>query len=84
MKFVEVKELPPKKTNANSTIHSVKTLLEEFMNMNIKFARVEYLPDEYSYVESLKQSFTICIRRFALPINVHYRMGNIYLSRRDL
>lgn len=79
MKFTEVKEIPEYSRRYRGVM---RDRLEEFMNMNIKAVKVEdhgYKTPEIAYKALHKAT-----KRWALPIDVVTRKGEIFLIRRDI
>ena len=79
MKFVKVDSVPMRKTT-----HRLKDYFDEFMNSNVKVARVELSNDEYSNVNSARSTMRASAKRFGLPIDICKRKDEIYLIRRDI
>lgn len=86
MKFVPVEKLPDiqtgKCTRTKSHVH--KVYLQEFMNMNVKIARVEFGRNDFSDIRSAYRSLLQTITRSGDPIKVCFRDNSIYLVRRDI
>jgi hypothetical protein len=83
MQFIEVDKLPIFDW-INRTRYETQSKLEEFMAMNIKYARVVLDEGEYASVNSAYQ----CIRHAAIranhPILVSCICGEVYLMRTDM
>ncbi len=78
IKFVEVKEVPIcQKKN-------LQNYLEEFMNMNIKVARVEFDELDYKNIDAAAAAFNNSAKRGGFPITVTRRNGELYLINRDI
>lgn len=83
MKFVKVESLP--ESNMRYTpMYKVEARIREFMNMNIKIARVEYKEDEYKNVKTAYQGFKKACKRYAAPVDVRTINKELYLIRRDM
>ena len=61
-----------------------KAELTEFMNMNIKCAKVTYGASEYTTPQSAYTSLFKAVKRYAFPIKVFRRKNEIYLMRTDM
>lgn len=83
MRFIEVKELPYQEWR-NRPRRDMKSILDEFMSMNIKIVRVEFEKGEYASGSTAHTCFKDSVRRYALPILVSYIQDNVYLVRTDI
>lgn len=81
MEFVEVENLPD---YVKSVKGAMEKRLEEFMGMNVKYAKVQYHDDEYSSPNGCRLSVIDGIKRYGVPVNVVMIRGVVYLIRRDL
>ena len=79
MKFVKVDSVPMLKSN-----HRLKDYFDEFMNSNVRVARVELSENEYSNDNSACSTMRASVKRFGLPIDICKRKDEIYLIRRDI
>lgn len=85
MKIVQVDKLPKqKKFRTVSMYHSLKNFFDEFMAMNIKFARIDIAPKEYASPRSAYESLHKVARQSELPIVVKIVNKELYLIRTDL
>lgn len=87
MTFVPVEKLPAKgRRNVNGQCEwkPLKSYLDEFMKMNVKYAKVEFENGEYSNWRAAYESLRHSIERAVLPIDVKMRVYGVYLIRRDL
>ena len=80
MTFVKVDgELPNKRRRG-----WILSLLEEFMNMNVKTVKVEFREGEYASAGSCQSSFYRSAKRGCFPVDVRIHNGEVYLVRRDM
>jgi hypothetical protein len=90
MKFVVVDELPKNrrggaKPRFKHEYNSVRTYLEEFVNMDVKYVRVEFNEGEYSSLASLRTTLYDAIARTPdMPVKAVLRDGCVYLIRTDM
>lgn len=83
MKFVEVMEIPePSKYRRKRG--EMRRDLERFMKKHIKMAKVVYGAEDYSGPVSCCSSYRNACKRWAFPIDVLMRNGEVYLIRRDM
>lgn len=86
MKFVPVDNIPKRRTREGAACAEWKPLrdyLNEFLNMNVKYARISDVSSEYSSIESAVCSIRESIANAALPITLALRNGEVYLIRTD-
>ena len=83
MKFIEVHEIPQHHWR-NRPRNNTKARLEEFMNMNIKLAKVEIRKGEYVSTYSAAESLKACVMRHGFPIVVSYIQDVVYIQRIDM
>lgn len=83
MNIVVVDDLPKKTTQKHRT-NNISGYLEEFVNMNVKFAKLEFHAGEYSRIESARQSIHQSVRTHGFPIKVCVRNRELYLVRKDI
>lgn len=62
----------------------LKSELTEFMQMNIKCAKVTYGENEYTNPQSAYASLFKAAKWHAFPIKVIKRKNNVYLIRTDM
>lgn len=82
MRFTPVDEIPqqgPKRFKKNNGDH-----LYEFMNMNVKRAKMEINDLDYAHPYSAYASTRTSIKYYGLPIDVHFINGETYLVRTDM
>lgn len=79
MKFTEVKELPGKKYVPK---FAMRDALNEFMKMNIKAAKLEN--HGYKNSRNAYTAFYKAAKKWAFPVDVCMRNGEVYLIRRDM
>lgn len=86
MRFVPVEKLPEKLSGktSRSSKHKLEDELKSFMDMNVRYARVDYNEGEYDSILSLADVLRQHIRKFGEPIKVVKRNWEIYLIRRDI
>lgn len=80
MNFVEVERLPEKRRPKKS----LKNLFNEFMNMNIKLAKVDLNERDYKSVAVAYSVLRNAAKKHDYPIKVYLRDGNVYFMRRDI
>ena len=81
MTFTPVEKLPEKQKN---TYKKNTDMLNEFMKMNVKYARVEYSKTDYCSESSVVGSLSKSIRTNMYPIRLKTINGELYLIRKDL
>ena len=82
MNFVPVESLPD---NVEYADHKpIKKYLDEFMAMNVKYARVDFATDEYSDTRSGNTVIRRAAKYHAFPITVKMIGGDTYLIRNDI
>ena len=87
MKFVEVKEDPRLKRSTRYRCmyrHDIQAFLEEFVNANIKFAKIEYDSGEYGDLSRAYTSIYKAVTFGAHPIECLVRDSVVYLVRTDM
>lgn len=84
MKFVEVKEVPAKADTVKRKKGELKLYLDRFMTRDIKIAKVEFSPEEYTAMIGAYNALRRACQRHVFPIDVIMRNGEVYLIRRDL
>ena len=82
MKFVEVERLP--ENSGRAEYKNNKRMLNEFMDMNVKFAKLEFDSSEYISARCAYDNLHRSIRNYGFPILIHERKGEIYFERRDI
>lgn len=80
-KLVPVKELPAKEYNRR---HDNAVLCEEFMRMNVKYAKVDLCIDEYRAINYAYSSLRQSVLDKNYPFYVVIRNGDIYFVRTDM
>lgn len=84
MKFVEIESIPEKGKHRRARCKNLKHLFDEFMNMNVKFAKFEFNDSEYISARSAYDILGPTAKRLGLPISIHERHGELYFERRDI
>lgn len=84
MKFVEVERIPKRFENGRAEQKNYKHVFDEFMSMNVKFAKVEFSSREYISARCAYDAMHPAIKKYGLPISIHERNGEIYFERRDI
>ena len=79
MKFTVVEKIPERKAKKK-----LAYILDEFMNMNVKFAKFEFNENEYKTASSANGALRKSAARFGYPIKVQLINGEIYFERRDI
>lgn len=80
MKFTKVDTMPGRRLSKKS----LKPVFDEFMNMNVKIAKVEFNDREYKNASVAYNVLTHAVKRHCVPIKVHFRNNEIYFERRDI
>lgn len=83
MKFVKVDKLPESNRRYTSA-YKVEARIQEFMNMNIKIARVDYNESDYKSIKTAYTGFKNACKRYVAPIDVKVVNKELYLIRRDI
>lgn len=81
IKFVAIEGLPRRKNKTNGYVDG---MLQEFMSMNVKFAKVEFDAKDYKNPASCQSVYYKAIKAGAYPITVKCINKEVYLIRRDL
>lgn len=81
MKFVKVDKVPDVKKKHYAKL---KADWQEFMDMNVKIAKVDLTQYNYKNVLTARQVMGKSIHRFGFPIDIMKRGDEIYLVRRDM
>lgn len=79
MTFTVVSELPKKARQKK-----LRNLLEEVMNMNAKFVKMDFDKNDYANPKSAQNSLSVAACRGGFPIKVHIIDGEVYFVRKDL
>lgn len=58
--------------------------LFEFMKMNVEAAKLTFGENEYASAHSAYSTYHKAVKRFAFPVRVAMRKGEIYLVRTDM
>ena len=82
MKFVEIDSIP--KTGDRFPYKRLRDIFDEFMNMNIKLARVDSIDNEYKNSNVAYAVLYNGIKKYGYPINIYLRNALIYLERKDI
>ena len=87
MKLVPVDALPRTARGQRCTYAAQKDLLKfltKFIDMNVKYARVDYDKNDYVSKTSVIGSLGKACSRYELPVKSVMRDHNIYLVRTDM
>lgn len=79
MKFTEMKDGLPKREN-----HKLNLLLQEFVRMNVKVARIDLDEHEYASVAVARGVIGVACKRWCVPVKPKVRDGVLYLVRTDM
>ena len=82
MKLIPVKILPSRR--ANCQYKNIREYISNFMTMNVKNVRVEYMREEFANVYSANGSFVRMIKLFDYPIRTVIINSELYLVRTDM
>lgn len=82
MDLIPVTRLPRRK--ANCQYKNINEYIHNFMRLNTKYVRIEYVPGEFANVYSAKSSFDRMVRLFDYPIQVAVINSELYLVRVDM
>lgn len=83
MYFVEVKELPEIGSSSGEK-GALKSRLDKFMELGVKIVKIVLDDDDYCCPVSAHSAFSGAVERWAFPIDVKMRKGEVYLIRRDM
>ncbi|MBR5862177.1 MAG: hypothetical protein IKZ08_02505 [Bacteroidales bacterium] len=64
--------------------HKLQAFLKDFMQMNVKFAKIELSVDEYASPTVARGCIAIAAARGKYPVKVRLRGKDIYLIRTDM
>ena len=79
MRFTVVEKVPGKAIKKN-----LRHIFDEFVNMDVKFAKFEFNENEYKHANSAYNNLTRAARKYGYPVNVHVRENEVYFERRDI
>lgn len=82
MKLVPIKMLPSRR--ANCQYKNIREYISNFMRMNVKYVRVDYMREEFANVYSASGSFVRMIKLFDYPIRAVIINSELYLVRTDM
>lgn len=82
MEFVEVKELPKK--GPRCEYKSMAPKLYEFLEMNVKCAKMVFDPYEYINVASAYATINTLAKYHRLPLKAILINGEVYVVRTDM
>ena len=80
MNFVVVERMPERRRPKKS----LKNRFDEFMNMNVKLAKVDLTENDYKSVKVGYGVLHTAAKHYGYPIEVHLRDGKLYFERRDI
>lgn len=81
MRFTEFKGEIPMRGCAR---HNLKAELTEFMNMNVKVAKVTITDHDYKNAKSAYENLHKAAKKYGFPIDVTKRKDDIYIIRKDI
>ena len=84
MNFITVDELPESTKPLRTDKHNYEKEFESFMNMNVKFVRVDWAKEDYVSYNSACAAIRTAIRKFDIPAELKLINSTIYLVRTDL
>ena len=79
MKFVQVEKLPKSRKRYRLSVY-----LDEFMDSNIRIAKVDLSSEHYKDVRSAYSSLHKSANNFGYPIKVMLINNEVYLVRKDI
>lgn len=82
MRFVPVSDIPNDLKNRKKK--NVRSMLDTFVNENIKYARVLLDDDDYCRPDTAMQAIRLTAKRYDYPVAPKTRRGSIYISRTDM
>jgi hypothetical protein len=82
MRFTPVEDIPEQAQKCSN--QNIGDKLREFVNMNVKKAKMNIDDMAYSHPYSAYTAIRSSISYFGLPINVRFINGDIYLVRTDM
>lgn len=81
-RFTPVDEIPEQSHKCSN--QNIGDQLRDFMNMNVKMAKMNIDDMSYSHPYSAYTAIRSTISYFGLPINIRFSNGAIYLVRTDM
>lgn len=81
MRFTVVDE---KEFKEKCKYKKLKHVFEEFINMQVKVAEVNYTKFDYSSMKSAYNALQKASQRHCVPVQVMRRKGSIYFIRTDI
>ena len=87
MRFIEVKEIPEnggKGSKKRVSYHRLDKELEEFMRMNVKYAKVVFGENEYANSNACRNNMKRACKYHGYPIKTIERGHDIYFMRTDI
>lgn len=82
MTFVPIDKLP--KNRRNRTKCKNQARFEEFMNMEIAFAKIELSEGEYGSINIACATLNKSAKRFGVPVKAHKINNELYFVRTDM
>lgn len=82
MRFVPVSDIPNDLKNRKKK--DVRSMLDRFVNENIKYARVLLDDEDYCRPDTAMQAIRLTAKRYEYPVAPKTRRGSIYISRTDM
>lgn len=82
MRFIPVSDIPNDLKNRKKK--DVRSMLDRFVNENIKYARVLLDDEDYCRPDTAMQAIRLTAKRYDYPVAPKTRRGSIYISRTDM
>lgn len=83
MRLIAVEKLPENNDTWNEK-KNMKAFLEEFINMNVKYALIDFNTSDYNNFDCARAALASAIRRHVSPIKLHTRGDQLYFERTDM
>ena len=82
MKIVKVDTIP--NVCKSKPKNNIRKLLEEFLALDTKYARIIFEENEYGNIDIARMSIRNSSIRHGFPIGVVFRQSEMYLVRKDM
>lgn len=79
MRVIEMKDGLPKREN-----FKLGQFLNGFVRSGIKVAKLDLDPDDYASPQVARSVLSVACKRWAVPVEVKIRDGQVYLVRTDM
>ena len=76
MKLTPVESIPNRKDR-----HDLQSIIEEFANGDVKFAKIEFNDHDYKSAVSCRSAFGKAVSVAGHPMKVFLRNGEVFLSK---